>query len=146
MHLVRLEPTKLIFVGTRTTYQATGNAMEKPLMFFSPSFFLWSHSFRSRKKIYTWYIRMLRTLGALKKEVHVFCTQHSYNPSLGPQRNISVGKHRKNKSSACAYVRLYLLCTLKSLYLRCTGSTVYRWASFIEGGILLVRESTSTIN
>ena len=26
MHSVRLEPTKLIMVGTRTTYQATGDA------------------------------------------------------------------------------------------------------------------------
>ena len=26
MHSVRLEPTKLILVGTRTTYQATGDA------------------------------------------------------------------------------------------------------------------------
>ena len=26
MHLVRLEPTKLILIGTRTTYQATGDA------------------------------------------------------------------------------------------------------------------------
>ena len=26
MHSVRLEPTKLIWIGTRTTYQATGDA------------------------------------------------------------------------------------------------------------------------
>ena len=26
MHSVRLEPTKLIFIGTRTTYQAAGDA------------------------------------------------------------------------------------------------------------------------
>ena len=26
MHSVRLEPTKLILIGTRTTYQATGDA------------------------------------------------------------------------------------------------------------------------
>ena len=26
MHSVRLEPTKLVFIGTRTTYQATGDA------------------------------------------------------------------------------------------------------------------------
>ena len=26
MHSVRLEPTKLIFIGTRTTFQATGDA------------------------------------------------------------------------------------------------------------------------
>ena len=28
MHSVRLEPTKLFLVGTRTTYQATGDAGE----------------------------------------------------------------------------------------------------------------------
>ena len=31
MHSMRLEPTKLILVGTRTTYQATGDAGLKPL-------------------------------------------------------------------------------------------------------------------
>ena len=29
MHSVRLEPTKLILIGTRTTYQATGDAGKK---------------------------------------------------------------------------------------------------------------------
>ena len=51
MHSVRLEPTKLILIGTRTTYQATGDAPEyrsaymtssKEYLFVAP--LLWSRS------------------------------------------------------------------------------------------------------
>ena len=31
MHSVRLEPTKLILIGTRTTYQASGGAYALPV-------------------------------------------------------------------------------------------------------------------
>ena len=33
MHSVRLEPTKMILIGTRTTYQATGDADIKNYIF-----------------------------------------------------------------------------------------------------------------
>ena len=39
MHSVRLEPTKLMLIGTRTTYQATGDAVSRV---YGTVWFAWS--------------------------------------------------------------------------------------------------------